>query len=251
VSGTARRGRFLFDGAGHYDPPPWPAARLSSGHGKGGQRPLCVNGAPAIQPAVTAVDLSREMLAVLSSKLAALGGPGRCEIRNSSIDDYLMSDPDRRFDIISMSSVAHHLPDYLETLDRLAQRINPGGYLYLVHEPCHRSEMVGDPAGLRRLWSVLPRGLDRTLKTFKVDPSLHREWESHDTRFADYHYHRDGISTAAISGRLSRHGFNLTSVTRYNAHQTSFVSWLDNYWCAALRYEQFQRTYFRAVWQRR
>jgi ubiquinone/menaquinone biosynthesis C-methylase UbiE len=199
---------------------------------------------------VTAIDMSREMLGVLSSKLAATSWSASCVLLQADVDTYLANHRDDTFDIISMSSVAHHLADYLATLDALADRLALDGYLYLIHEPAHRSEMTSTALALRRLWSVMPRGGDRLLRRVTTNAELHRSWEAEDTRFADYHYHRDGVSVTAITSRLAARGYRLVDVSRYNAHGSSLVSWLDNYWFSHLRYEQFQRTYFRALWRR-
>jgi hypothetical protein len=99
------------------------------------------------------------------------------------------------------------------------------------------------------LWSIVPRGADRLLRRTRASAALNRQWEQEDTRYADYHYHRDGISVRDISARLSPCHLSLWEISRYNAHETSLVSWLDNHWCARFRYEQFQRTYFRAIWR--
>jgi 2-polyprenyl-3-methyl-5-hydroxy-6-metoxy-1,4-benzoquinol methylase len=201
--------------------------------------------------AVTAVDMSAEMLAVLSNKLTqAPGHRDRCRLMQFDVDGFLSQPGTGRFGIVALSSVVHHLPDYVAPLVALGSRIEPGGFLYLVHEPAQRDEMQRDPFGLRRLWSVVPRGADRLLRRRVSNPSLHREWEQQDTTYADYHYHRDGISVRAISAALSAVGMKLDDTSRYNAHETSLVSWLDNHWFDRLRYEQFQRTYFRAIWQR-
>ncbi|PYR93747.1 MAG: hypothetical protein DMF84_08020 [Acidobacteria bacterium] len=199
---------------------------------------------------VDGVDMSAEMLDVLRSKLERVPAwRGRYRVHQRDIEGFLASNAGE-FEIVSMSSVAHHLADYLETLEALAQRITPGGFLYLVHEPAHRTEMTRSSFALRRVWSIIPRGLDRLLRHTRMDSTLHREWEAQDTTFADFHYHRDGISMSAISQRLMPHGFGLAEASRYNAHETSLVSWLDNHWCSRFRYEQFQRTYFRAIWRR-
>jgi 2-polyprenyl-3-methyl-5-hydroxy-6-metoxy-1,4-benzoquinol methylase len=197
---------------------------------------------------VTAVDMSAEMLSVLSAKLARSPHGVRCKVLEIDADGFLLGSSDASFDLIAMSSVAHHLPDYLGSTVHLAHLISPGGFLYLIHEPAHKTELTAAP--LRRLWSIVPRATDRLLRRTRMDIALHRNWEQQDTRYADYHYHQQGIGIAAITQAVAPCGLRLFDASRYNAHETSFVSWLDNYWCARVRYEQFQRTYFRAIWRR-
>jgi ubiquinone/menaquinone biosynthesis C-methylase UbiE len=204
--------------------------------------------------AVTGVDMSSEMLAVLQDKLAAVGLPAsRYRLVQADAESFIRtsdSDRNRAWAIAAMSSVAHHLHDYLSPLAQLARGIESGGFLYLIHEPAHKAEMSSAALPLRRLWSVVPRGLDRIGRWAKRNPAQ-VGWAEQDTRFADYHYHLDGISVRAIDERLAPLGFKLFANTRYNAHETDVASWLDNMVAPWFRYEQFQRTYFRAIWQRR
>ena len=201
---------------------------------------------------VTAVDMSTDMLQVLSRKLDASPALApRCKVVELDVDRFLAHAGDAEFDLASMSSVAHHLPDYVDSLERLARRIRPGGFLYLLHEPAHKAELARSHEALRRLWSVIPRGANRMLRSADRRENEHQTWERQDTTYADYHYHRDGISVQAITDAIRPLGFDLVDLSRYNAHEASAVSWLDNYYCWRVRYEQFQRTYFRAIWRRR
>ena len=200
---------------------------------------------------VAGVDMSPEMLLELQRKLERAGMEKRCELHRTDVDTFLERDPRDGFHIIAMSSVAHHLPDYIATLTRLARRLRRGGFLYLIHEPTSPDELNRNAVLLRRLWSIVPRGLDRLIREVRSGrAAANAEWGAHDTRYADYHYHRAGISVTALQGPLQAAGLTLRKATNYNAHDTSLVSWIDNFCFPFLRYEQFQRTYFRALWQR-
>lgn len=203
---------------------------------------------------VTAVDMSPEMLGVLQRKLDAARVPSdRYRLVQSDAETFIReAQVDRAggWAIIAMSSVAHHLHDYLTPLAQLGSHLVDGGFLYLIHEPAHKAEMSVGGLPLRQLWSVLPRGLDRIGRWARRN-AAQEGWAEQDTRYADYHYHREGISVRAIHDRLEPLGFELIANSRYNAHETDIASWLDNKIAPGLRYEQFQRTYFRATWQRR
>jgi ubiquinone/menaquinone biosynthesis C-methylase UbiE len=200
---------------------------------------------------VTAVDLSAEMLAELQRKVSQMGASERCVLRQSDVDAFLETDDGQRFDVIAMSSVLHHLPDYFASLTGLARRLRSGGFIYVIHEPAHHDELAGSVLVLRRLWSIVPRALDRILRDLKRNrAAAAQHWAQQDTSFVDYHYHRGGISVAGLSATLAPHDLRLVESSRYNAHETSLASWLDNFCFPVLRYEQFQRTYFRALWRR-
>jgi ubiquinone/menaquinone biosynthesis C-methylase UbiE len=200
---------------------------------------------------VTAVDMSGEMLRELQRKVERRGLAAQCEVAQADVDTFLAGDPRTGFNVIAMSSVAHHLPDYRSSLAGLAARLAPRGYLYLIHEPAHREELSTTLLPLRRAWSVVPRGLDRVLRLFQpARQAANDQWHAQETEYVDYHYYRSGIGIADLTAVLTGSGLKLTSASRYNAHENGVVSWLDNFCFPAFRYEQFQRTYFRAIWQR-
>jgi ubiquinone/menaquinone biosynthesis C-methylase UbiE len=200
---------------------------------------------------VVGVDMSAEMLAELRRKAAGAAVEHRCELHEADVDGFLQRDGRSGYHIIAMSSVAHHLPDYLATLTALSRRLRPGGFLYLIHEPTSRDELARRAVPLRRLWSIVPRGLDRLIRDMRPSrAAVAQEWRAYDTKYADYHYHLAGISIAALRTSLQERGLTLREASNYNAHDSSVVSWIDNFCFPFLRYEQFQRTYFRAVWQR-
>jgi ubiquinone/menaquinone biosynthesis C-methylase UbiE len=200
---------------------------------------------------VIAVDMSSEMLRELERKVRSRQLMERCELLRADVDTFLSGDTRQGYRVIAMSSVAHHLPDYRASLATLAQRLAPGGYLYLIHEPAHRDELAASVMPLRRLWSVLPRGLDRVLRMLQPTRRASNEhWGAQETQYVDYHYHLNGIGLADLGDAVAVHGLRLIDASRYNAHENGVVSWLDNFCFPALRYEQFQRTYFRAIWQR-
>lgn len=202
---------------------------------------------------VTALDLSAAMLEIVRTKVEAAGVPAhRCTLVRSDVDTFLSQAPGREtaeYQVVAMSSVAHHLYDYLGSLEQLGARVAAEGFLYLIHEPVHQRELAMRFRPLRRVWSVVPRGLDR-LGRLLTPRGQTRVWAEQDTTLVDLHYHRDGISVISLKQRLTALGFELLSLVRYNAHETSLASWLDNRAAPALRYEQFQRTYFRAIFKR-
>lgn len=201
---------------------------------------------------VTGVDLSAEMVEVLRAKLAVARIPQeRIGLYITDVDTFLRENAASEYDIVAMSSVAHHLPDYVATLGVLGERIATGGFLYLVHEPVHKEELATSYRWARRLASVLPRGLGRISYTWhKQIRSGNQEWLRQDTTFVDYHEHRSGVSLVQITERLRALGFTIVSHEHYNSNRSSLGSYIDNRLLGGLRNEQFQRTYFRVILQR-
>jgi SAM-dependent methyltransferase len=79
---------------------------------------------------VISADISPKFLEIIKERY---GKTGRCktEILSGDIEKDLLG---KRYDLICIYSVLHHIPDYISVLRGLASRLNPGGYLYIDHE---------------------------------------------------------------------------------------------------------------------
>jgi 2-polyprenyl-3-methyl-5-hydroxy-6-metoxy-1,4-benzoquinol methylase len=81
---------------------------------------------------VTAVDISAEMCAILKKKYKTYLAAEKLVAINSPIED-VNFDRDE-FDLITCYSVLHHLPDYVDALQRLSAFLKKGGVMYMDHE---------------------------------------------------------------------------------------------------------------------
>lgn len=86
---------------------------------------------------VTAVDLSPEMCMVLRSSCKSDVQAGNLEVLNLNLDE---AEINKNFDLITCYSVLHHLPDYLQTIRRLANLVKSGGVLFVDHESSGHDE---------------------------------------------------------------------------------------------------------------
>jgi 2-polyprenyl-3-methyl-5-hydroxy-6-metoxy-1,4-benzoquinol methylase len=80
---------------------------------------------------VTAVDISREMFIVLKSKCLGDVEKGKLVIRNVNVDKEGL---DGTYDLITIYSTLHHLPDYPKTLAFLLSKLRSKGLIYIGHE---------------------------------------------------------------------------------------------------------------------
>lgn len=96
---------------------------------------------------VNGVDISPEMIREVS---AAAGGRG--SFTAADIDSFVAGCA-ARFDVVTVSSVLHHLPDYPATLSGLCGLLNPGGLLYVTHEPAVGA-LAADPFPRKVLWQA-------------------------------------------------------------------------------------------------
>jgi len=82
---------------------------------------------------LTCADLSAKMLGVCEGKLRGAGL--RCDMEFRKLDGRTIGRDGDRFDVITMNSVLHHLPQVEETLRELDGLLAPGGVLVIAHEP--------------------------------------------------------------------------------------------------------------------
>jgi 2-polyprenyl-3-methyl-5-hydroxy-6-metoxy-1,4-benzoquinol methylase len=81
---------------------------------------------------VTAIDLSAEMCKILEKKCRPYLEAKKLVVINSPIED--VSFDGDKFDLITCYSVLHHLPDYVDVIQRLCGFLKKGGVMYLDHE---------------------------------------------------------------------------------------------------------------------
>jgi 2-polyprenyl-3-methyl-5-hydroxy-6-metoxy-1,4-benzoquinol methylase len=78
---------------------------------------------------ILALDISDEMMAILKKKTA-----DKLKYKVSDIDSFLASNK-KKYKIITVSSVLHHLPNYSQTFSKLLEILDDGGTIYITHEP--------------------------------------------------------------------------------------------------------------------
>jgi ubiquinone/menaquinone biosynthesis C-methylase UbiE len=81
---------------------------------------------------VTATDISAEMCAILKDKYATWIKTGKLTVINSPVED-VNFDKDE-FDLITCYSVLHHLPSYVDVIQRLSFFLKEDGIMYVDHE---------------------------------------------------------------------------------------------------------------------
>lgn len=81
---------------------------------------------------VTAIDISAEMCTILKKKYRTYLEAKKLIVINSPIEDVNFGKDE--FDLITCYSVLHHLPDYVDAIQRLSVFLKKGGVMYLDHE---------------------------------------------------------------------------------------------------------------------
>lgn len=170
--------------------------------------------------AVFAVELSRDMSDILRQEVA-VGVP--LQVVNDDIDTFLLKNT-RRFDIICVSAMLHHLDDYQGVVGKLAQHLMDKGAIFISHEPVLRS---------RHTKRVLSFFID------KCDSVLFRLWLFFikgkrlpviDYSEADPHG-RTGIDEERICAILEEGGCRIVSFERYAPRKTRLMRVIDQTIC--------------------
>ena len=166
---------------------------------------------------ITCVDISEEMLAMLKSKVNL----DEHRIIASDIDSYLDENKDHKYDLIILSSVLHHLPDYVSTFKNLLGHLSSGGILYITHEPCKRNV----PKNVFiKCYIKLLRTVDYLVSLFRYimritsGIKLHRNCE-----FSDYHTGENVISLDFLKRTINKGEYQFT-INKYSTANLAILA---------------------------
>ncbi len=174
---------------------------------------------------VDAVDISPAMVGVLEEK----GVIGQQSSGNSSklrtfvkpVDDYLVYSQEK-YDLITTSSLLHHLPDYPSTIGLIVKHLKPGGILVNLHEP------TGEEPSIAFQPVVF------------VDPYVYNiiflPWHAKRTVFSiDYTYTdylvEHGFTIDDTVSILKNKEMNIIEIEKYNSLKLRFSTWLMDKFC--------------------
>jgi ubiquinone/menaquinone biosynthesis C-methylase UbiE len=181
---------------------------------------------------VTVVDVSPDMLEISRAKVAANGY--EAEFVNDSVEHYLSSSR-YTFEVVTFSSVLHHLYSPLSVVREAAVKIRPGGFFYSNFDPVPPSSRLVatcfgtlDTVLAKVLYDredLLP-GIKRRLQklTLKRD-AAHGRAVASPGDLAEYHAH-NGIEDLAIANILEKQGFQVDCV-RYPVGRTKLIRWVN------------------------
>ncbi len=127
---------------------------------------------------IVAVDLSKEMLDELDKKA---GTNPKLKIANKPADIFLMDD-EAKYDLITISSVLHHLPDYFQTIAALLEKLNEGGIFIIFHEP------TGEKSKVLELLEWLDI---RIFVNLFLPAEIKKVAKSLDHTYSDYHFYHN------------------------------------------------------------
>ncbi len=163
---------------------------------------------------VTGVDVSRNMLDMLRKRSTS----DSLELINTDVDSFLIRSG-KKFDIICISSVLHHLPDYMHTLTNVLSMLN-NGIIYITHEPL--------PKEPPSLFFSLIYDIDRLL--FLIYLKLKKiKIPDVDYTYSDYQIELgEGINSDLIIKFFEDKGLEILYFEKYNVCKFSIFSYIEN-----------------------
>ena len=169
---------------------------------------------------VRGVDISKDMLTVLEGRIP-LKHRAAVDLSCVNIDDFLAG-CSQSFDLITINSVLHHLPDYLKTLNTAIGLLNKGGWLYIRHEPTKIS--ASPDRFLRKMLWQLDNLLFNICRLGRK-PDIR---EKRDCRMSDYHvYH--GFDEDKVAAVCRDAGLRVVKFQRYSSCMRLGLScWIDS-----------------------
>jgi ubiquinone/menaquinone biosynthesis C-methylase UbiE len=167
--------------------------------------------------AVWGVDISEDMVEVLKNNIPA-GAEHKLLVQN--IDEFI-SGTDQVFDCITASSVLHHLPDYIQTLEQVLKLLKPGGWLYITHEPT-KNALGADPFFRKILWQLDNLAFNLF---FGAKMPVLRDRNFHLSDYQLYH----GFDEEKVISRCRESGVKIIKLQKYSsAMRLGIFCWLDS-----------------------
>jgi ubiquinone/menaquinone biosynthesis C-methylase UbiE len=183
---------------------------------------------------VTVVDVSPEMLEISRAKIRAQGYVA--DFVNDSVEHFLSSSS-HDYDVVTFSSVLHHLYSPQDVVKAVARRIKPGGFFYSNFDPVIPSSRLlatcfsNFDTILAKILSdrrdFLPGILRRFRKLTDATDETHGRVVVSAGDLAEYHA-RKGLDDRTLANTLSGLGFSV-KVEHYPVGRTKLALWCNRH----------------------
>ncbi len=168
---------------------------------------------------MTGVDLSDAMLKALEAQLSE-SERSRVRLQALDIESFLQTDS-AQYDVVTASALLHHLYDPFEVLERLSERVKPGGLLLIFFEPLKQA--ISSPWRYR-----LHRILTRTHESiYRMEMAL-RGISLFEEKYelADYQRKFGGIDPHEMAQALK--GWEILEIEKYCSRRYGVAAWIAN-----------------------
>jgi SAM-dependent methyltransferase len=173
---------------------------------------------------VTAVDISSSQLEALKHKCKRF--ERNLELYNQDINEFLKEN-DKRYDVIVANSFLHHIPDYIDMIDKSILKLVPNGQFFSFQDPCRYDSCGKVTAGFSKLayfsWRMtrgdIVGGIKRKIRRSRgvfLDDSVEDN--------AEYHVIRNGVDQDAISRLFEAKGYCCEIIPYFSTQSRLFQS---------------------------
>lgn len=168
---------------------------------------------------VVGVDISKEMLGIFRWKIE--NNIDRIKLYCCDIDEFLKNDW-RTYDVVTLCSILHHLPDYFSTLKDICSRVKNNGIIYIAHEPTLIRNMSH-----KFIHKILNR-IDSLLHTVTLRLTVPDAPRSLNYNYADFHLKR-GVNQTKVKDILTQSGFEVLHYEEYGYGLNWVSAIINNY----------------------
>ena len=183
---------------------------------------------------VRAIDISPEMISMLRNKLSLLERQNVDFVVIDAEEILSNSQTFGTWDIVSFSSVLHHLPDYKIVINYALKQLKPGGILYVCHEPLPKSSNTTNTLVFRLVEGILGTIdkiyiITRKLIIYLMLFILTQKPPNRiDYSMSDYHVGK-GIDVEYIIQEIKTNNAHILSYITYTSRFSSFLAKLSAY----------------------
>lgn len=174
---------------------------------------------------VTGVDISNEMLDELKKYV-----DGSASLITADADDFIniQLKKNKKYDIISFSSILHHLLGYFDTVTNACNLVRGGGCLYIVHESPLRVERKANL--MHRIMSFALSFADGKIYRWRLKMKGVKHPDESCYEYADYHVWQGehGINQEKICRILKENGFKIVQYKEYILRRNGIFTLADN-----------------------
>jgi ubiquinone/menaquinone biosynthesis C-methylase UbiE len=190
---------------------------------------------------VTGVDISSKILEVFRKKAKLIKLDKNLTLINEDIDSFIKSN-NKKWGIVIISSVLHHIPDYKKTLEKIDSMLENNGIVYITHEPLAIKELPKNKQ-LSTITNTFIRCFDVLFSKLIAKPNIEVDYS-----ISDHKWFEGGISIHDISSNFRKANIQLIKLRIYNLRRTSIISYIDNKYLSYLRKNIFPITLFSAIY---
>jgi len=176
---------------------------------------------------VHSVDLSEEMLKKCQEKIEKLGlANHQLKFSIAEIEDFLAEFNAEKFHIIAMSSLLHHLHDYMHILDLLDKHLCNGGILFIAWEPTSSKRYAHFSFRAKILDFI-----DSKLFKFYLRRIKRLNLSDADYTYSDYQISfNQGCDPDKIINVFTNRGYTLLKFKIFSGvGKSAFTAWLHNF----------------------